>query len=79
MEKASVGLLLIQHTLGDRAFLVELLPVLLLGLTDEASSIRDATMLRLKEIGEKHAAMQVSTTPQVACAFLHITHVYTYH
>ncbi len=43
-----------------RAFLVELLPVLLLGLTDEASSIRDATMSRLSEIGLRHAAMQAS-------------------
>ncbi|DBA86358.1 TPA: hypothetical protein ACH3X2_005589 [Trebouxia sp. C0005] len=41
-----------------RAFLVELLPVLLLGLTDESSSIRDATMSRLKDIGQMHADMQ---------------------
>ena len=43
-----------------RAFLVELLPVLLLGLTEESSLIRDATLSRLGEVGDTHAATQVS-------------------
>ena len=45
-----------------RAFLVELLPILLLGLTDEVPSIRDATMRRIEQIGQQHAALQASRT-----------------
>ena len=41
-----------------RAFMVHLLPVLLLGLTDEAQGIRNTTMACLNQVGDRHKAIQ---------------------
>ena len=42
--------------------MVHLLPVLLLGLTDESQGIRDTTMACLTQVGERHKAFQASST-----------------
>lgn len=41
--------------------MVHLLPVLLLGLTDDAQDIRDTTTACLNQVGERHKAIQATT------------------
>lgn len=48
-----------------RAYLVELLPILLLGLTDEDLAIRTATMERLQQISERCDDVNMQTATQV--------------
>lgn len=44
-----------------RTFMVHLLPILLLGLTDEGQGIREATVACLNQVAEKHKAVQESS------------------
>lgn len=57
--------------------MVHLLPILLLGLSDEGQGIRDATVACLNQVAEKHKAVHASSAAnQVRCSYsaFEVTH-----